>query len=135
MFTYIDAQPTRPSLLTMMEEYWKRMPVYQVPTQVSVSMLHLGSTTSLAVVAAQWLRTLRRLLVGLLVRGETMGGQQWAVDMHCCLPMYTVSGDRLGMLYVHLLCREKVHKANRYLTVVQRQCKSLCPWASTVHVP
>lgn len=31
MFTYIDAQPTRPSLLTMMEEYWKRMPAYQVP--------------------------------------------------------------------------------------------------------
>ena len=30
MFTYIDAQPHRPSLLTMMEEYWKRMPKYQV---------------------------------------------------------------------------------------------------------
>lgn len=30
MFTYVDAQPTRPSLLTMMEEYWKLMPKYQV---------------------------------------------------------------------------------------------------------
>ena len=39
MFTYIDAQPTRPSLLTMMEEYWKRMPVYQVPRPSSTSDL------------------------------------------------------------------------------------------------
>lgn len=30
MFTYVDAQPTRPSLLAMMEEYWKLMPKYQV---------------------------------------------------------------------------------------------------------
>ena len=30
MFTYIDAQPHRPSLVTMMEEYWQRMPKYQV---------------------------------------------------------------------------------------------------------
>ncbi|DBB10582.1 TPA: hypothetical protein ACH3X3_007098 [Trebouxia sp. C0006] len=29
MFTYVDAQPTRPSLLAMMEEYWKLMPKYQ----------------------------------------------------------------------------------------------------------
>ena len=30
MFTYVDAQPQRPSLQAMMEEYWKLMPSYQV---------------------------------------------------------------------------------------------------------
>ena len=40
MFTYIDAQPTRPSLLTMMEEYWKQMPAYQVPRPSSTSACH-----------------------------------------------------------------------------------------------
>ena len=30
MFTYVDALPQRPSLQTMMEEYWKLMPDYQV---------------------------------------------------------------------------------------------------------
>lgn len=39
MFTYIDAQPTRPSLLTMMEEYWKQMPAYQVPSPSSTSAI------------------------------------------------------------------------------------------------
>lgn len=29
MFTYCDAQPFRPSLLQMFEEYWARLPEYQ----------------------------------------------------------------------------------------------------------
>ena len=36
MFTYADAQPTRPSLLAMMEEYWKLMPKYQVTPQCTI---------------------------------------------------------------------------------------------------
>lgn len=38
MFTYVDALPQRPSLQTMMEEYWKLMPGYQVCTQQSLPL-------------------------------------------------------------------------------------------------
>jgi hypothetical protein len=30
MFTYIDAQPSRPSLEALFEDYWRLMPLYQV---------------------------------------------------------------------------------------------------------
>lgn len=31
MFTYLDAHPDRPSLESLLEDYWQLMPKYQVP--------------------------------------------------------------------------------------------------------
>jgi hypothetical protein len=39
MFTYSDAQPFRPSLVDMFEEYWRRLPQYQGLTEEAVEQL------------------------------------------------------------------------------------------------
>jgi hypothetical protein len=41
MFTYMDAEPERPSLLTLMEDYWQLLPTYQPSIQNPVTDLDI----------------------------------------------------------------------------------------------
>ena len=112
MFTYIDAQPTRPSLLTMMEEYWKQMPVYQVRTLASAITPHLLLRNPWWLLRLSQTHVCQMCFVGVCETVVGQGSDNSA--MHCCLLLVSVKTEWVFVL-VHLLCWGKVHEATLLL--------------------